>query len=301
MDHFDQNAKKHHLLYHDDNLNRYFSDIPEPRVEGYRKELEFSKAMNEEQKKQFYCDIRAACESGWDFSSRWFRDGSTIQSIETSTIIPVDLNCLLYFLEKKLSELYFHQGDTSNGNLYQEFANKRKIVIHKYHFDENQGVYQDFNIEREEFTGQLTLAMVFPLFVKASDNESAKRVASYIEKNFLKDGGVVTSLKNSGQQWDYPNGWAPLQYTTVIGLLNYGEDKLAFEIINRWLAVNLSVFEREVKMMEKYNVVDLNGFGGGGEYPNQDGFGWTNGVALAFYDLIQKKRFKFELMACMFP
>ena len=34
-------------------------------------------------------------------------------------------------------------------------------------------------------------------------------------------------------------------------------------------------------MMEKYDVVDLSRPAGGGEYPTQDGFGWTNGVALA--------------------
>ena len=33
-------------------------------------------------------------------------------------------------------------------------------------------------------------------------------------------------------------------------------------------------------MMEKYNVADLRLIAGGGEYPLQDGFGWTNGVAL---------------------
>ena len=33
-------------------------------------------------------------------------------------------------------------------------------------------------------------------------------------------------------------------------------------------------------MMEKYNVMDTTTQAGGGEYPNQDGFGWTNGVYL---------------------
>ena len=32
------------------------------------------------------------------------------------------------------------------------------------------------------------------------------------------------------------------------------------------------------KLVEKYDVVTTGKPGGGGEYPTQDGFGWTNGV-----------------------
>jgi len=38
-------------------------------------------------------------------------------------------------------------------------------------------------------------------------------------------------------------------------------------------------------MMEKYNIVDTTLQAGGGEYPNQDGFGWTNGV---YRDLVEE-------------
>jgi alpha,alpha-trehalase len=97
---------------------------------------------------------------------------------------------------------------------------------------------------------------------------------------------VVTSLHQTGQQWDYPNGWAPLQWMAVQGLMNYGYQKLARTIAKRWLDLNEAVFERTGKMMEKYNVCDLSLEGGGGEYPLQDGFGWTNGVAVALKALL---------------
>ena len=57
---------------------------------------------------------------------------------------------------------------------------------------------------------------------------------------------------------------------------------LADEVRSRWLRQNMRVYEATGKMMEKYNVTDTTLIAGGGEYPNQDGFGWTNGVALAF-------------------
>ena len=94
-------------------------------------------------------------------------------------------------------------------------------------------------------------------------------------------GGVVTTLKQTGQQWDAPNGWAPLQWMTVMGLENYGYNALAVDIAGRWIRLNTAVFERSGKLMEKYNVEDTSLLAGGGEYEGQDGFGWTNGVLLA--------------------
>ena len=107
-------------------------------------------------------------------------------------------------------------------------------------------------------------------------------------ESFLKEGGLVTTLEHTGQQWDAPNGWAPLQWLAVNGLLNYGYGQEAKEIMRGWLALNEQVYANTGKMMEKYNVEDLSLPSGGGEYPTQDGFGWTNGVALGFKKLQEK-------------
>jgi alpha,alpha-trehalase len=127
----------------------------------------------------------------------------------------------------------------------------------------------------------LTLAGVFPLFFHIADDEQAKQVAGTIQEKFLRPGGVLTTLKTSGQQWDAPNGWAPLQWITIMGLENYGYAGLAKEIAKRWIRLNTDVFKRTGKLMEKYNIVDTHLEAGGGEYAGQDGFGWTNGVLLA--------------------
>ena len=102
-----------------------------------------------------------------------------------------------------------------------------------------------------------------------------------LEQEFLQAGGWVTTLKQSGQQWDWPNGWAPLQWIVYQGLLNYGFTTTARKARDRWLMLNDKVFQVTGKMMEKYNVVDDVLVAGGGKYPNQDGFGWTNGVYMA--------------------
>lgn len=68
--------------------------------------------------------------------------------------------------------------------------------------------------------------------------------------------------------------------------MNYGFAETAVDGRNRWLALNDKVFKATGKMTEKYNVVDTALTTSGGEYPNQDGFGWRNGVYLA----MQKER-----------
>ena len=90
----------------------------------------------------------------------------------------------------------------------------------------------------------------------------------------------MTTTIESGQQWDAPNGWAPLQWIGIKGLEHYGRNMAAQDIANRWIRVNKKVFNNTGKMMEKYNVSDSTLQAGGGEYPTQDGFGWTNGVYL---------------------
>ena len=99
----------------------------------------------------------------------------------------------------------------------------------------------------------------------------------------MKKGGLITTLVDNGQQWDSPNGWAPLQWVAIQGLREYGYHTLANEIRDRWLATCDGVFARKRKMVEKYDVIKADA-GGGGEYPLQDGFGWTNGVYAALYD-----------------
>ncbi len=112
------------------------------------------------------------------------------------------------------------------------------------------------------------------------NNTDMRKIAQAVE--VLKSGGLLTTTRHSGQQWDAPNGWAPLQWMSYRGLKNYQIDKLANTIRDRWIRQNERVYEATGKMMEKYNVMDTTLIAGGGEYPNQDGFGWTNGVALAF-------------------
>jgi alpha,alpha-trehalase len=128
-------------------------------------------------------------------------------------------------------------------------------------------------------TNILSLAGVYPLYFKIATKEQAQLIQQRLKKDFLKMGGLQTTLVNTGQQWDSPYGWAPLQWIAFQGLINYGFYQLANEIRSRWLNLNQRIYQQTGKMIEKYNVVQQVE-GGGGNYPLQDGFGWTNGVYL---------------------
>ncbi len=265
-------------------LNRYWDDTPAPRPEAYRQEIE----LTEETKplgvvpQELYNHIRAACESGWDFSSRWFADQKTMATIHTADIVPVDLNCLLYWLETTLHDAANRSGDYKVAyNEYDELIKDREKAIQQTFWNEETGFFQDYDAVAGCQTQALTLAGAFPLFFKLVTPAQATRVHDRLKADFLQAGGWVTTLNQTGQQWDWPNGWAPLQWMVYRGLMNYGFTETAHEGRDRWLALNDKVFQATGKMMEKYNVVDAALTTGGGEYPNQDGFGWTNGVYLA--------------------
>ncbi len=236
---------------------------------------------SEQDSKILYRHLRAGAESGWDYSSRWFKSPRSFASVYTSDIVPVDLNCLLLHLEKTIAEANELCGNTDLAGKYQSLFLKRKESIQKYLWSNEQGFYFDFDIQQNIQKQSLTLAGAFPLFVKIAHESEAKLVGTVIREKFLRPGGLVTTLETTGQQWDAPNGWAPLQWMVITGLANYGQTDLAKTIAKRWIQLNADVFKRTGKLMEKYNVVDTQLEAGGGEYAGQDGFGWTNGVLLA--------------------
>ncbi len=266
-------------------MNRYWDDRPSPRPEAYKEDYHLTQ-QTDTTAETLYRNLRAACESGWDFSSRWFKDGKNLSTIHTTDIIPVDLNSLMYHLEKTIAAAYGISGDSVQQKNFQQKADKRKEAIRKYCWNDAQHFYLDYDFIAGKTTEQLSLAAAFPLYFDISSAHEARQVAKKLEEDFLQSGGLLTTLANTGQQWDAPNGWPPLQWIAIQGLYQHGLDKLAEAIAQRWVDNNIRVYKNTGKLVEKYNVTDITLKAGGGEYPVQDGFGWTNGVLL---NLLEKK------------
>ncbi|MCH7413046.1 alpha,alpha-trehalase TreF [Belliella sp. R4-6] len=269
-------------------LNRYWDDDNTPRAESYVEDIELSDKSRRYPEKLFR-NLRAACESGWDFSSRWLYDAMDLKSVQTIALIPVDLNVLLSETERIIIESMELYGEDENViSRMKNFRKNRIEGIERYCWEEERGIFLDYHIKFKEKVNRPSLAMLYPLWANTATPSQAKRVLDYVEYYFLRDGGLVTTEINSGQQWDAPNGWAPLQWIGFQAMLNYGKEDMAKTLAERWTKLNESVFERTGKMMEKYNVEDLSLEAGGGEYPVQDGFGWTNGVYLAMKEWLRE-------------
>ena len=260
-------------------LNRYYDQLDIPRAESFAEDEELVRHSAQE-RNTLLRHVRSAAESGWDFSSRWFADGQHMTTIETTNLVPVDLNCFLYQLEITLAKAYRVNGRAGQADELQAASQRRERAIGKYCWAAQFAFFGDYEISGQRISDRLSLAGVFPLFFKLATADQARAGAHMVREKFLQPGGVVTTLRTTGQQWDAPNGWAPLQWLTIQGLENYGYHELAAEIARRWIRLNCETYVRTGKLMEKYNVVDINLDAGGGEYPSQDGFGWTNGVLI---------------------
>jgi alpha,alpha-trehalase len=266
-------------------LNRYWDDHPEPRPESYREDFTLAQTLPVDRREALYREIRAAAESGWDFSSRWMRDPRDLRTLETTQLAPVDLNSLLFHAERTIAALRRFRGgpgDAEAAARFERMAEERRRVLLAAAYDPAGGFFHDVRWRTgERVTDRPTLAAAAPLYFGLATAEQGRATAARLEREFLRPGGFVTTGIASGQQWDAPNGWPPLQWMAMEGVRRYGRPDLADTARARWLALVRRTYRATGKMTEKYDVVDPARPAGGGEYPTQDGFGWTNGVALA--------------------
>ncbi|WP_442783048.1 alpha,alpha-trehalase TreF [Collimonas fungivorans] len=265
-------------------LNRYYDDRAVPRDESYAEDVNLARQSGR-QPAEVYRDVRAGAESGWDFSSRWFADGKTLATIETTAILPVDLNSLLYGLENAIRLGCERVRDLVCSGDFKKRAERRRVAVQKYMWDEAGGYYVDYQWRKQQSTARPGAAAFYPLFAGIAEPVQAARVAQWAGKELLKPHGIVTTPVDSGQQWDAPNGWAPLQWIAVDGLNRYGLHAQARDIATRWMGKVQQVYAGSGKLVEKYDVVGSGAKAGGGEYALQDGFGWTNGVAMQLMTL----------------
>jgi alpha,alpha-trehalase len=266
-------------------LNRYWDDIPEPRPESYREDYSLGQRVADADRDALYRNFRASAESGWDFSSRWMRDPKDLRTLETTSLVAIDLNSLLYENERmiaSLRRLRATRDDAAVAERFERAAEQRKRDLLAAAYDSVEGFFFDVRwATGERVTDRPTLAAAAPLYFGLATAEQGRAVAARLQRDFLKSGGFVTTGFTTGQQWDAPNGWPPLEWLTIEGVRRYRAIDVANTARERWLALNRRTYAATGKMTEKYDVVDPQRRAGGGEYPTQDGFGWTNGVALA--------------------
>ncbi|XP_012086663.1 trehalase isoform X2 [Jatropha curcas] len=282
-------------------LSRYYAKWNKPRPESSTIDKQFaSKLLNVSEKQQFYREVASTAESGWDFSTRWMRNPSEFTTLATTSVLPVDLNVFILKMELDIAFLAKETGEESLAENFLEASQARKRAINSIFWNEKMGQWLDYWLTgsttcqetwKASNQNQNAFASNFsPLWINLfnSDTTLVKTIMRSLQSSgLLCAAGIATSLKNSGQQWDFPNGWAPLQHMIVEGLVRSESQEarsLAEEIAKRWIRTNYIGYKKTGVMHEKYNVEKCGEFGGGGEYVPQTGFGWSNGVVLAFLE-----------------
>jgi alpha,alpha-trehalase len=230
-------------------LNRYWDDLTTPREEAYLEDMAVAQHNNRPAPEVFR-NLRAAAESGWDFSSRWLADGKTLATIRTTELLPVDLNSLLYRLELSIAQGCEQAADSACVQDMQARTSARRAAVAKYLWNSAVGAFTDYAFVERKSNPQLTAASVFPLFAGLSTPAQTRAVAGKVRTQLLQPHGLATTRVHTGQQWDAPNGWAPLQWIAIEGLRSNGEAALAQEIAQRWVSANARVFRATGKLVE---------------------------------------------------
>eukprot|EP01119_Soliformovum_irregulare_P012430 TRINITY_DN3230_c0_g1_i2.p2 TRINITY_DN3230_c0_g1~~TRINITY_DN3230_c0_g1_i2.p2 ORF type:complete len:261 (-),score=78.71 TRINITY_DN3230_c0_g1_i2:134-916(-) len=232
-------------------------------------------------KKNYYGQVASACESGMDFSSKWFREKLDFTTISTKDVIPVELNAIMLKNERTLASMATILNDTDTVNLFNERADARASAIEAVFWNESAHQWFDYRFFSSEQFYYITNYV--PLWTGEFKGEIAQLIDDL--GPFVYDAGVPTSLINSTQQWDFPNAWSPHMWFLIEGLDALGDvtaSQVAKKIASRWVSTNYCGWKNTGRMYEKFDVRELGKEGQGGQYPPQAGFGWTNGAVLYY-------------------
>lgn len=268
-----------------------------PRPESYEEDVRVAANFSGKNLTDFYNEIKSAAESGFDFSSKWFVNGSgerttRFDDIKTRYVIPVELNSYLCMNARLLSELFGALGMNQKRQKYARLHNEWKRNVQELFWDEERGIWFDYDRINKKSRPYFYLTNFVPLWANCYDTSEkdkyAKSAIKYLNSEVEKSvyvGGLPFSTMESGEQWDMPNTWPPLVYMVVMGLMNTGNEEAADEAYfwaDRWVRSSHAAFKRTHQMFEKYSAVKFGVYGGGGEYDVQVGFGWTNAVVMEF-------------------
>ncbi|XP_060206752.1 probable trehalase isoform X2 [Lycium barbarum] len=284
-------------------LSRYYAmwNTPRPEASTIDKKTA-TKLPNICEKREFYRDLASAAESGWDFSSRWMRNESDLTTTSTTSILPVDLNVFLLKMEIDIVFLANIIGESSVVAQFTEASQNRQKAINCIFWHAEMGQWLDYWLGSSNTSEDIykwedlhqnkkSFASNFvPLWTELfrSDKITTQKVVQSLRSSgLLQPAGIAMTLSNTGQQWDFPNGWPPLQHIIIEGLARSGLEEaraLAKDIAVRWIRTNYVAYKKTGAMYEKYDVTKCGAAGGGGFYVAQTGFGWANGVVLALLE-----------------
>ncbi|KAJ8128331.1 hypothetical protein O1611_g5302 [Lasiodiplodia mahajangana] len=255
---------------------------------------------------EYFLHDRAVRESGHDTSYR-------LEKV-CANLATIDLNSLLYKYEMDISRIIrnvfddrleipaewcsgsMKPGQIETSTMWDRRWRRRRAAIHKYCWNEQEGMYFDYDTVKQEQCTYESCTTFWPLWAGVPDPDKAARVVHSAIPKFEAYGGLLSgteksrgevSLERPNRQWDYPYGWAPQQMLAWTGLYRYGYADLAQKLAYKWLfMVTKAFFDFNGVVVEKYDVTrPVDPHRVDAEYGNQgldfkgvakEGFGWVN-------------------------
>ena len=215
----------------------------------------------------------AEAESGWDFTPRFERHCPECGAI--------DLNSLLFRNGRILGELYRDLGDLEHSEDWHHRAEILQELVNGYCWNEERGVFSDYNFVAKRRNSILSAASIVPLWCGLATQDQAESTLAAVEKYLEFDFGISACERNQGSsrplQWDYPNGWPPLQFMAIEGFDRYGLTAAAKRIAEKYVECVTRNFRKTGDLWEKYNVFDGT-IDVQGEYQMPAMLGWTAGT-----------------------
>ena len=149
-----------------------------PRDESYREDVETARGHRRDPA-DLYRNLRAAAESGWDFSSRWLADGHSLNTIRTVSLLPVDLNSLMAHLEQTIAKSYRIKGDIGRSSQFADLAARREAAIQHLMWNGRSGIFTDYDWRKREATSLVGAAgRIYPALPAYCDVPSSRDYGS---------------------------------------------------------------------------------------------------------------------------
>ncbi len=269
-------------------LNRYSGEMADDarKLAIFRsadKRLGISKSiagLTEAQRVAYGANFVAECESGWDYTPRF--------NFHCMDYLPVDLNCNLYMYENNFAFFYKETGKSSKTN-WPALAEKRKALINQYLFNKADSLFYDYNFVDRTWSPVLSAAIFNVLWSGVADARQAQSIQRQLLRLELPYGiaACEKGRREVSYQWDYPNGWANLQYVAVKGLDKYGFTADAKRIARKYAGMVAANYSQSHNLWEKYNVAD-GSLRSTNEYGLPPLMGWTAGVFSFCYNYLRE-------------
>jgi alpha,alpha-trehalase len=222
--------------------------------------------------------------------------------------VAVDLNANLYQYEKNFAWMVNELNLTDQPD-WEVKAQNRKDLLTRYCWDEERGLFMDYDFINKRFSKVASIAAFYPLWVGLATEGQAKRSVQNLSVFEFGYGPAVCEKTDQEfiYQWDYPAGWPPVYYLVIRGLDNYGYTEEAKRIAAKYLDVVTKNYLNPVPesfisgkeglekivernsgfVYEKYNVVDGTIYDA--EYPSRPFHGWSYAVFVWCLDYLETK------------